>query len=347
MSPLRIALVAVLGLALAAPAASAEQRRARTPLDHANLSLPTSPFRTTTLRPGDLALPRSFAESGGVYRTSDGIEVHVTVSDAYVPDPESDQAFVNFLGSLLHGPELAALQAVILAPEEVAQVCGAEAVGCYSPAAQTLIVPGESVEDGVPVEHVVAHEYGHHVARNRLNPPWDAGDWGTKRWATQMQICSREARGEVFPGNEGDHYQLNPGEGWAEVYRFQNAALIGGWPTFGWHVVSSLFVPDATLTGLIQQDVVQPWSKPTTSRFSGRLAAGKTRRFTVATPLDGVVKAAATGASRATVRLSRASGQSVTPYGRSASMLACDDRQVVATVRAKKKGAFALTVSRP
>ena len=133
MTHLRIALLALVALALwAASAASAQQRHARAYLDPANLAIPSSPFRTTTLRPADLAVTRSVAESGGVYRTRDGINVRVTVSDAYTPNSASDQAFVDFLGSLLHGPELAALQAVILAPEEVAEVCGPDAVGCYA-----------------------------------------------------------------------------------------------------------------------------------------------------------------------------------------------------------------------
>ena len=68
-------------------------------------------------------------------------------------------------------------------------------------------------------QEVVRHEYGHHVAANRLNPPWSAADWGPKTWATDQGICALAAAGTAFPGNESDHYELNPGEAWAESYR--------------------------------------------------------------------------------------------------------------------------------
>ena len=198
MSPLRIALVALLGLTLAAPAASAERAAPRRSIPR---TLRCRRARSRTRR-CDPATSRSRARSPSPAASpdGDGIEVHVTVSDAYVPDPSSDQAFVNFLGSLIHGSELASLQAVILAPEEVAQVCGAEAVGCYSPAAQTLIVPGESVDGACRWSTWLRTVRP--PRRNRLNPPWEAGDWGTKALGRTDADLLAERSGRSFPGDE-------------------------------------------------------------------------------------------------------------------------------------------------
>ena len=347
MTPIRIALAALVALVVSAAPATAASGHARAFVSPSNLALPSAPFRTTLLEPADAAVPRSFAESGGVYTTRDGISVRVTVSDYYTPNPAADQALVDFLGAMLHGPELAALTAFVVSPDEIKEICGPEASGCYSARAQSLVVAGEASTDGIPVEHVMAHEYGHHVAANRDNAPWDAVDWGTKRWATQMGICSKQQAGQVFPGDEGDHYTLNPGEGWAEVYRLHNANLLGSWAPFGWNVVSMLFFPDATATSLLQQDILQPWTKPTTSRMTGKLAAGKTRRYRIQTPLDGNIVATVAGKSAPTVRFSTTAGQALTPAGRRASITACGGRELVATVRAKRAGAFTLSVSRP
>ena len=49
-------------------------------------------------------------------------------------------------------------------------------------------------------EAIIAHEYGHHVAANRSNAPWAALDWGTKRWATYIQVCGRARDGRALPG---------------------------------------------------------------------------------------------------------------------------------------------------
>ena len=66
---------------------------------------------------------------------------------------------------------------------------------CYG--GQTLVVVGETT-DGIAPNSVAAHEYGHHVAANRSNAPWPAIDWGTKRWASEVGVCSRVSAGRRF-----------------------------------------------------------------------------------------------------------------------------------------------------
>jgi hypothetical protein len=321
--------------------------RERDFLSTARLAAPAEFFTTRTLAASDLELPRSFMESGGVYNTRDGIAVRVIVSDSYIPNPAADQALVDFLGALVHGAELGRLTAAVVAPDELKAICGGAASGCYSPSLATLVVAGEAV-DGIPAEHVLTHEYGHHVATNRDNSPWDAVDWGTKRWATHMNICARVQAGHVFPGNEAERYRLNPGEGFAEVYRVVNANRIGGWAEFGWHVVDPLFLPDATALALLEQDVLQPWTAPTTRRVTGRLAARKSRLYGVSTPLDGAATATLTGPAGSAVRFVTTAGRAITPWGRRASVVACGGRQLKAAVRTgKRPGTFKLTLSTP
>ena len=35
---------------------------------------------------------------------------------------------------------------------------------------------------------VLTHEYGHHIADSRQNPPWPSVNWGTKRWASYENV---------------------------------------------------------------------------------------------------------------------------------------------------------------
>ena len=87
------------------------------------------------------------------------------------------------------------LTAYIATPDEVAALCyGDDVLGCYQ--ANMLVAIGDPV-DGESPQEVVRHEYGHHVAANRVNAPWPSIDWGTKRWASQANICSRATGGSV------------------------------------------------------------------------------------------------------------------------------------------------------
>src|SRR5919201_2056625 len=80
-----------------------------------------------------------------------------------------------------------------------------------------MIVAGDDGSAcGVPRDFTIAHEYGHHIASNRVNSPWTALDSGAKRWATYEHVCQGTRQGRLFPGDEDYHYWDNPGEGFAE-----------------------------------------------------------------------------------------------------------------------------------
>ena len=140
----------------------------------------------------------------------------VYVSAALAPELGTEQTWADFLAGLEHGPEMSSLTAYIATYDETRDLCGAHALGCY--AGDRMVAIGETV-DGVDAVDVVRHEYGHHIALHRANPPWSAIDWGPKHWATALDICRRAERGAAAPGDEGDEYPFNPGEAWAETYR--------------------------------------------------------------------------------------------------------------------------------
>lgn len=224
--------------------------------------------------------------TGGSYVVSGGERVTVYISPAYGDDPTMGRRWADFLGSLVHGSELALLTAYVASIAEVEEICGGRqnVFGCYF--GQRLVTVGDS-SAGVSPESVAAHEYGHHVAANRINAPWIALDWGTKRWASQTGICSRVQAGTVFPGDEGVNYSFNPGEAFAESYRVlieTKGSAVG----YDWPIVDPSFRPDPRSLDAVREDVLHPWAGSSTKTIAGKfLRRSRTWTTRVATPLDG------------------------------------------------------------
>ena len=232
------------------------------------------------------------AAAAASYPDGDGHSVSIRVSDSYLPDPAADQALATFLGSLLHGSEMSRLNVVVVTGPEITDICGAGAAACYFAGENKMVIVGESSFGGLPTNYVIAHEYGHHIANHRKNNPWRAIDLGTKRWASYEGICPNSVRGIYFPGNEGNHYFENPGEAFAEAYAKYDSRYRG----FPWDWTSSL-EPDANSYESIRQDVLEPWSGNSVSRFSGQLSRGRTSTLAFDTPLDGGLSVKLTGTS--------------------------------------------------
>ena len=276
-----IAVCAVIGLvALWPPGLSRESPRARTTFDSAfaveHTGLGRAAARALTVA----------AWTGRRYTTTSGETVAVYVSEGYLEGDATGQRWADFFASLLHDDELALLTVYIVPPTSVAEMCASDQViGCYG--SSKLVIPGEPVA-GVAPEAVARHEYGHHVAANRQNVPWKAIDWGTKRWTTAANVCSRVGEGTAFPGDEGDHYSQNPGEAFAEAYRVLNEVKAGVSST-EWSIVDTSFYPDQKALEAIEADVVQPWSSPTTSvaRLQFSRKGKRTRTLPIRAGLDG------------------------------------------------------------
>jgi hypothetical protein len=294
---------------------------------------------------------------GGKYSTATGEQVTVYVSDSYPQDQSIPQRWADFLDSLVHGPELSQVTVYLAPLDEVQTTCGPEALACYSPAQSLIVTPGDPPAADVSAEAVVTHEYGHHVAAHRLNPPWPAVDYGTKRWATYDQVCAQTKAGRLHPGSESlPFYTLNPGEGFAEAYRVLNQHKLGLAET-PWDVVDQSLYPSAEALTLLEQDVTSPWTKATTTAVRGSLRGSvKSRTISVATALDGSLRLDIRASSRLRLRfrVTAPSGRAVATrtvaaaHDGAVSTTICGQRGYSVRVsRLEGAGTFTLSVTKP
>jgi hypothetical protein len=260
-----------------------------------------------------------------VYTASTNEPVDVAVSTSYPADQSIGQRWADFFAALPHGSELARLEAYVAPLPEVHSICGSGAVGCYGD--DHLILTNEPAFGFAP-EEVARHEYGHHIADNRSNAPWPAVDWGPKHWATAARVCPRVRHNNAFPGDESFLYKRNPGEAFAEAYRVLVDTQLGeAQPS--WPLVDESFYPDAAALAAVEQDVVSPWTGPTTHSFYTR---GRVWQRRVATPLDGTLSVRLSSPARVTVR---GDGRLMPPTLHGGGLLAyqvCGERSVTIRV---------------
>jgi hypothetical protein len=322
-----------------------------------------TPTATTTYaygaRSGSAAVAAKLAQApagftGGVVTATDGEQVTVYVEDELAAvDPGMGQRWADMLTGLVHGPEISTISVYVATLARVQQTCGRDALGCYG--SNRLITMADDLP-GISARAVLTHEYGHHVADSRDNSPWQAVDYGPKRWATQVGVCSRAASGELAPGDESSRYTLNPGEAFAEDYRVLNERR-DGLPETAWQVVDQSFYPDQATLDAVAADVTTPWTGPTTTTLRSSFTARATGRgFRLAAPLDGTFKVTLTSPKGGafTLRLVDPAGGKVigTAAGsqqvKSLETNVCGQRTLQVQVkRVHGAGAFTLTVSKP
>jgi hypothetical protein len=243
--------------------------------------------RDGVVRPDAVRRVRRLGVWGGPITTPSG-PVRTFFSDAIPADPAVAQGWATFLAGLQHGAELQTVTLYVLTRDELDVACSEDAVACYDRSAGTIFSPSTDDEiDGTTHEDALVHEYGHHVANNRLNTPWPSSDWGPKRWSTATGICQRAAAGTAFPAGGPVNYRLLPSEAFAEAYRVLHAN--GTRITRSWNIVDPSFFPDAPALEAIAADVKTPWTQPRTAARTGAFRArGPSWVYTsVATPLDG------------------------------------------------------------
>ena len=271
-------------LALLATGAAATQSQKST-------AAPSFSYARTLAEPPATKLRRGLLSTetwrGGPITTSTGEVVTVLVSDRLDPSVTPEQ-WAEFLAHAAHGPELSKLTAHLTTLDGVEELCGARALGCYGD--NELVSIAEILVDQPTPEEVVRHEYGHHIAYNRVNPPWVAVDWGPKHWASAAGVCNRVNVGTAFPGDESLHYDQNPGEAWAETYRLMDERR-NGVLTGSWEIVSPTFFPTEAMLQAAELDVVQPWTAGHATTLRRQFTRNGKRVWLIGlqTPLDGSV----------------------------------------------------------
>ena len=282
---LTLLLAAAASLVAAAPAGAREIER----LSPGSGSLRpwSAPLRDTQPASTARSARAQLRAQARTYFTPDGYPVRVATSNAYADTPGNRaniQSYVDFLGTRLHGAEMGRLGVYIGPLSEVEQICGEGALACYFASPEVMVLPGEETPPGdAPVEYVMTHELGHHIARNRRNDPWPAVAWGTKRWASYEGVCTGVRARRYFPGDQGRRYASNPGEAFAEAYAHYHYR---GAP---WQYIPSLR-PDSTALATIERDVRQPWAPPAERSLAGALSAGRrVRDRSISMTLDGAL----------------------------------------------------------
>jgi len=347
-----VALIATAAVAApgAGAAAAVTSTRTLAPPAPAVFVQPVGTIRSGTLDDRHLA---SVAWRGGRYAATGSAaqSVRILVSPAYAADGAVGERWADFFASLIHGSELALVTVYIAPFGEVQDLCHGDGstLGCYQ--ANKLVMIGDSAF-GIEPSSVAAHEYGHHVANNRNNAPWPALDWGTKRWATTVGICSRVAAGTAFPGDEGAEYTRNPSEAFAETYRVLNERDRG--LPLNWPIVDPSFLPDTAALEAVRGDVLQPWTQPSTSTV--RVQFKRRRRIwalKLSTPLDGDLAVHLSNGSddvelRAQEGAVLAKGSWTAGGAKSLSFRVCGQHSVTIRVtRGRADRRFALAVTRP
>ncbi len=353
----RLLVVAAAALAAATTAAEASPATARLQSPRRSEIARAGTITDARLTPAGAARLARGAFWGGVYTTPSGESVKVFASNTYPQDPAVGQRWANFFATLVHGSELATITAYLAPLNEVQALCGAQALACYSPRSSALYASGDDPSTDTSAEAVVTHEYGHHVANNRVNPPWSAEEWGTKRWASYVQVCAKTRQGTYFPGAETlPEYRFNPGEGWAETYRVMNQRKAGV-AEAPWEIVVRAFYPDDNALAQLEQDVVTPWTAPSAESRKGSITRrSSVRSYTVATPLDGTLRVRLRGPRAARLSLDLFSGsahighavKTANATSTSTSLTICGQRSVgIRVTRTAGAGAVALTISKP
>ena len=168
---------------------------------------PTAPVRDRVL-PGPTGTIARASAGAQRYPVNDGKGRTVAITSRPFCNPATcnsaePQLIADFLGTLIHGDEISLLTVQLLTDGEIRGRCGLGAGACYFSGADTMLINGNdrTGPDGASRDFVIAHEYGHHVAEHRRNPPFQPTIfWGTKRWATYERVCQGTRAGPLLPG---------------------------------------------------------------------------------------------------------------------------------------------------
>jgi hypothetical protein len=294
--------IAMILLLLAVPGGAVAER----PESAVSLEVPSPavPMHDVVLGEHGAATARiSASASSQRYSIDDGTEATITVAVteacAEVCNVSDPQRVADFIGTLIHGPEVDLLTVQLDSEYQLGFDCGFGAEACYFSGENKIVIGGyeEADSEGASFDFVLAHEYGHHVAQHREMPrPFGSAiDWGPERWASVEGVCRGQRSGRFYPGDEGTHYFEDPGEAFAESfahYRFPDLPI-------PWHYSPAL-KPTAAAYRAIREDTLEPWQGRTSLTLSGHVPArGEGAAVeSLRTPLDGLVSLRPSSLSR-------------------------------------------------
>jgi hypothetical protein len=318
------------------------------------------PRDTVIASPGLGSASISSTADAGRYSIGGGsaetVAITVTAACQEACNAAEPQQIANFLGTLPHGFEMELLTVQLDTPSQIEFDCGFGAQACYYSSENKIVLNGNDTPspDGASREYVLAHEYGHHIARHRESPaPFPAAiDWGTARWSSYEHVCQRSRAGALFPGNEGLHYFRDPGEAFAESFarlRFPDSGVPWRWLT--------ALEPDANALEAIREDTADPWLGRSALKLRGRVPPrrdGSTVR-TFGTPLDGTVSLRPAGRPLYDLSLLNPAGRVLRTSRHGFSLrhqvnyTVCGQSRLRVAIRSSHRvgGAFKLQIQRP
>jgi hypothetical protein len=320
-----------------------------------------APRRDTVIRAPSAGSARiSASADAGRYPIDDGsgetVAIAVTAACQAACNADTPQQIADFLGTLIHGPEMELLTVQLDTPSQIEFDCGYGAQACYYSGEDKIVLSGDDTPapEGASREFVLAHEYGHHVAAHRESPsPFPAAiDWGTPRWSSYENVCRRSRAGALFPGNEGLHYFRDPGEAFAESFahlRFPESGV-------PWRWVHSLD-PDRAAFEAIREDTLEPWLGRRAFKLRGRVPPRRdgaaVRAF--GTPLDGTVSLRPSARPHYDLDLLNPAGRVLRTsrhglsFGNRLNYTVCGQSRLRVAIRSYRHtgGAFALQIQRP
>ena len=95
------------------------------------------------------------------------MRIHLS-QEVFTPDTAVAQHWADFFASLVHGSELATLDAYLLSPSQISAICGRGALACYG--GNRILTPVEDPAFDLSAESVAAHEYGPPCGRTSAEP---------------------------------------------------------------------------------------------------------------------------------------------------------------------------------
>ena len=153
--------------------------------------------------------PASATPEYGRTRPATARRVAVTFAPGYAPDPAVAQSYVTFLGQ--PAPRQRAVEAACLhrhARRDRRRAAAASTARwpATRPPTHTMTVPGRAGRPRAAASRpptCIAHEYGHHIAAFRDNPPFDALDYGPKYWASYEHGLQPRPQQAAVPRQRG------------------------------------------------------------------------------------------------------------------------------------------------